>query len=102
MAKVWGQRTKSGKFVLVYNPSRSNRWPLVMVSGADGVTFGDMRIVDDRHPSLRYPGLNKSQGAQYVRGIGEWSSDGTWKNDALWIAYSLGKEDICVSRVPVP
>ncbi len=103
MAKVWGQRTGGGKYVLFYNPDRMKRWPLVMVSGEDGITFGDMRIVNDQHPPLRYAGLNKSEGAQYVRGISEWSSDGTWNDeDAVWIAYSVGKEDVCVSRVPVP
>jgi hypothetical protein len=102
MAKVWGQRTPSGKYVLFYNPDPEKRYPLVMVHGEDGITFGDMRIVNGDHPPLRFAGLNKLEGPQYVRGISEWSSDGTWRDDAIWIAYSLGKEDIYVSRIPVP
>jgi hypothetical protein len=61
-----------------------------------------MRTVNDRHPSLRFPGLYKVEGAQYVRGINGWSTDGTWKDDGIWIVYSIGKEDIWVSRVPAP
>jgi hypothetical protein len=41
-------------------------------------------------------------GPQYVRGISEWSSDGSWKDDAMWVAYSVNKEDVWVSRIPIP
>jgi hypothetical protein len=102
MAKTWGQRTSNGKYVLFYNPDLLNRYPLVMVHGEDGVTFRDMRIVNGDLPPIRYPGLYKVQGPQYVRGVSEWSSDGTWRDAAIWIAYSMNKEDIWVSRVPVP
>ena len=100
MAKVWGQKTKNGKYVLVYNPHLLNRYPLVMVHGDDGITFGDMRIVNGERPPLRFPGLYKAEGPQYVRGISEWSSDGSWKDDGVWIVYSMNKEDIWVSRIP--
>ena len=102
MAKVWGQRTPSGKYVLFYNPDPEKRYPLVMVHGENGITFGDMQIVNGDHPPLRFAGLNKLEGPQYVRGISEWSSDGSFHDDAIWIAYSMGKEDIYVSRVPSP
>ncbi|HSV14659.1 MAG TPA: hypothetical protein VLI90_10385, partial [Tepidisphaeraceae bacterium] len=36
-AKVWSQQTADGRFALVYNPSRRNRFPLIAVSGDDGV-----------------------------------------------------------------
>ena len=102
MAKTWGQRAPSGKYVLFYNPHLLNRFPLVMVQGGDGITFGDMRIVNGERPPMRFPGLYKVEGPQYVRGISEWSTDGSWKDNAVWIAYSMNKEDIWVSRVPVP
>ena len=73
-----------------------------MVHGDDGITFGDMRIVNGDRPPIRFPGLYKVEGPQYVRGISEWSTDGSRKDDAVWIAYSMNKEDIWVSRVPVP
>jgi len=102
MAKVWGQRTPGGKYVLFYNPHLLNRYPLVMVQGGNGIAFGNMGIVNGDRPPIRFPGLYKAEGPQYVRGISEWSSDGTWKDDAVWIAYSMNKEDIWVSRVAIP
>jgi hypothetical protein len=101
MAKVWGQRAADGKYVLFYNPDPVKRYPLVMVHGEDGITFGDMRIVNGDVPRMRYLGLNKGEGPQYVRGISEWSSDGTWTDKGVWVAYSMSKEDIWVSRVPL-
>jgi hypothetical protein len=102
MAKVWGQRTPGGRYVLVYNPDPEKRYPLVMVHGDDGVTFGDMRIVNGELPPMRFAGRYKVLGPQYPRGISEWSSDGSRKDDAVWVAYSMNKEDIYVSRIPEP
>lgn len=102
MAKTWGQRTRNGKYVLFYNPDLEKRYPLVMVHGDDGITFGDMRIVNGAVPPIRHPGLHKVPGPQYVRGVSEWSSDGSWPDEAIWIAYSMGKEDIWLSRIPLP
>ena len=99
--KVWGQRTPDGRYALVYNPDRRNRFPLVMVTSDDGVTFRDMRVVHAELPLQRYVGLNKNVGPQYVRGISEWSSDGSWKDGAVWVAYSVNKEDIWISRIPL-
>jgi hypothetical protein len=101
-AKVWGQRTSDGRYALVYNPHPLERFPLVIVHGDDGITFRETRVVYGDKPALRYPGLNKGPGPQYVRGISEWSSDGSWKDPGMWICYSVNKEDIWVSRIPVP
>lgn len=100
-AKVWGQRTSDGRYALVYNPQPRPRFPLALVTSDDGVTFRDMRSVQPDFPAQRYPGLNKNIGLQYVRGIAEWASDGSWPDDAMWIAYSANKEDLWVSRVPL-
>jgi hypothetical protein len=104
MAKAWPQRTGDGRYALLYNPHLEHRYPLVVVHGDDGVNFRDMRVVHGDVPPLRYPGLHKSPGPQYVRGISEWSSDGSWPDagKALWVCYSVNKEDIWVSRVPLP
>jgi hypothetical protein len=99
--KVWGQRTSDGRYALLYNPDHKNRFPLVMVTSDDGITFRDMRVVHGELPLQRYVGLNKNVGPQYVRGISEWSSDGSWKDDAVWVAYSVNKEDIWISRIPL-
>jgi hypothetical protein len=103
-AKVWGQRTGDGRYALVYNPTARPRYPLAIVSSDDGITFGDMRVVQPRFTTQRYPGINKNPGLQYIRGIAEWASDGSIADatQALWIAYSANKEDIWVSRVPLP
>ncbi len=99
--KVWGQRTSDGRYALVYNPDKKNRFPLVMVTSDDGVTFDGMRVVHGELPPQRYVGEHKNVGPQYVRGVSEWANDGTWKDDAMWVAYSVNKEDIWVSRIPL-
>jgi hypothetical protein len=99
--KVWGQRTPDGRYALVYNPDHKNRFPLVIVTSDDGLAFHDMRVVHGELPLQRYVGLNKNVGPQYVRGISEWSNDGSWKDDAVWVAYSVNKEDIWISRIPL-
>jgi hypothetical protein len=102
-AKVWGQRTADGRYALVYNPSARQRWPLVVVTGSDGHTFGDMRVVQGELPIQRYEGDDRSVGPQYVRGVSHWADDGSRSNDGcMWLVYSMSKEDIWVSRVPVP
>ncbi|MCX5724733.1 MAG: hypothetical protein NTX84_09535, partial [Nitrospirae bacterium] len=77
--KIWGQRTADGRFALAY------------------------RVVHGEVPALRYPGRYKSTGAQYMRGIAEWADDGTFADkQAMWLIYSMHKEDIWVARVPLP
>ena len=101
-AKVWTQRTADGRYALVYNPSRKNRYPLVVVTSDDGVHFRDMRVVQGELPIQRYEGRFRSIGPQYVRGISTWSDDGSRDGErAMWLVYSMSKEDIWVSRVPL-
>jgi hypothetical protein len=103
-AKVWSQRTRDARYALVYNPSRKNRFPLAIVTGDDGVTFRDMRIVQGELPVQRYAGLHRSIGPQYVRGISAWSDDRSREDldaNVMWLVYSMNKEDIWVSRVPL-
>ena len=103
-AKVWGQKTNDDRYVLAYNPdpNRSKRFPLVVVQGDDGSHFKEMRVVHGEFSPLRYPGLYKDPGYQYVRGIPEWSTDHSLKDNALWLIYSVNKEDIWLSRIPLP
>ncbi len=101
-AKVWGQKTASGDFVLVYNPSLSSehRWPLALVKSKDGINFDDMMLIHGEVPPRRYSGLWKDYGPQYVRGIPEGHE--VPEDGAMWLVYSVNKEDIWVSRVPNP
>lgn len=105
--KIWGQKTADGRYALLYhpNPLRAGRFPLVIVHGDDGKTFRDMRVVHSDGPWLRYgqEDTAKTTGAQYQRGLAEWSDDGTFADkQAIWMIYSWGKEDIWVSRIPLP
>jgi hypothetical protein len=101
-AKVWGTRTPDGRYALLYNPKDYDRYPLVMVTSNDGITFDNMRVVHGEVPRQRFAGENKNIGPQYIRGISEWATDDSRKDDALWVVYSVNKEDIWVSRIPVP
>lgn len=102
-AKIWAQKTSDGRYALVYNPTICNsaRWPLAMITSDDGKTFDDMRLVIGDIPPRRYiGGTFKNPGFNYVRGILE--ENGTPPDGAMYVAYSTGKEDIWVSRIPVP
>jgi len=101
-AKEWIQRTGDGRFAWAHDPFPVDRFPLAVLGGDDGITFRDMRIVHGEVPRQRYAGLDKNIGPQYVRGISEWNTDGSRTDRAMWLAYSVSKEDIWVSRIPIP
>jgi hypothetical protein len=101
MGKVWGQETSDGRYVLIYNPDMERRWPLVMLTSNDGITFRDPYALHDALPAQRYKGKAKDLGASYHRGLSKWTNDGSWKDKALWLVYSLNKEEIRVIRVPL-
>jgi len=106
MSKEWAQPTPDGQYALLYDPQLKDRFPLVVLTSDDGITFNNMRTVHGEVPPQRYQGGSKNIGPQYVRGISEWAGDGTpllgENADDLWVAYSSNKEDIWVSRIPVP
>lgn len=103
-AKAWGQRTSDGRYALVYNPVGPRgdlRYPLAITTGDDGLLFDrDLLAVHGEVPPQRYGGWYKVSGPQYVRGIAE--GNGVPPDGALWLTYSVHKEDIWVARVPVP
>ena len=98
-AKIWGQRTSDNKYAVVYNPSEF-RWPLAVSVSKDGLNYDNMLLVNGEITSMRYGGNYKSYGPQYVRGIEEGQGDP--KDGNLWVTYSMNKEDIWVSKIPVP
>jgi hypothetical protein len=51
-------------------------------------------------PPRRFVGTHKDFGQNYVRGIAE--GNGNPPDGGLWVAYSMNKEDIWVSRIAVP
>jgi len=98
-SKHWGQKTDDGRFALLYNPE-NRRFPLLLVTGDDGVLFDNMLVVHGELPVRRFDGEAKQLGPQYVRGIIEGNGDPP--GDDIWATYSMNKEDIWVSRVPLP
>lgn len=98
-AKVWGQRTSDGRYAIVYNPSEF-RWPLAVSTSTDGLRYSDLLLINGEITAMRYGGAYKSYGPQYVRGIQE--GEGKPADGNMWVSYSMNKEDMWVSRVPVP
>ncbi|WP_345953450.1 six-hairpin glycosidase [Mucilaginibacter sp. PAMB04168] len=98
-AKIWGQRTSDGKYATVYNPSEF-RWPLALSVSDDGLDYKNLLVVNGEISTMRYGGNYKSYGPQYVRGIIE--GNGTPPDGKMWVTYSMNKEDIWVSSIPVP
>jgi len=98
-AKIWGQRTSDGKYATVYNPSEF-RWPLGISVSQDGLNYTNLLLVNGEIPTMRYGGNYKSYGPQYTRGIEE--GNGVVPDGKLWVTYSMNKEDIWVSSIPVP
>lgn len=98
-AKIWGQRLTDGTYATVYNPSEF-RWPLAISLSKDGLEYTTLNLVHGEIPPMRYGGNYKSYGPQYPRGIQE--GNGIPADSALWVAYSVNKEDMWISRIPVP
>ena len=98
-AKIWGQRLTDSTYATVYNPSEY-RWPLAISLSQDGLDYTTLNLINGEVTPLRHGGQYKSYGPQYVRGIQE--GNGIPKDSNLWVAYSNNKEDMWVSRIPVP
>ena len=98
-AKIWGQQTSDGKYATVYNPSEF-RWPLALSVSDDGLKYKNLLLVNGEITSMRYGGAYKSYGPQYVRGIQE--MDGKPADGHMWVTYSMNKEDLWVSKIPIP
>jgi hypothetical protein len=101
-AKTWVQRTDDGRYALVYNHSatRRNRFPLVVMTSEDCHAFDQMLVLHGELPPMRYEGIHKNLGPQYVRGIAE--GNGNPPDNHLWNTYSVNKEDIWMSRTRLP
>ncbi|MBR1411945.1 MAG: six-hairpin glycosidase, partial [Prevotella sp.] len=66
----------------------------------DGYEYTTLNLVQGEVPPMRYGGNYKSYGPQYVRGIQE--GNGVPADGDLWVTYSMNKEDMWVSHIPVP
>jgi len=101
-AKSWGQKTDDGRYAIAYVNSLSSehRYPLVAVTSGDGIQFDGMACLCGEVPPRRYEGIYKDFGPQYIRGISEGHAE--YPAGAFWLCHSMNKEDIFVTRVPVP
>lgn len=100
--KNWGQKTEDGRYAMCYNPIDNSeyRYPLIVVTSDDGIIFDDMLLVQGEVPPRRFFGRWKDFGPCYTRGIIE--GNGNPPGNDMWITYSMNKEDMWVTRVPVP
>lgn len=98
-AKIWGQRMPDGNYATVYNPSEY-RWPLAISTSTDGLDYTNLMLVHGEITPMRYGGNYKSYGPQYTRGIVE--GNGKPKDGKMWVTYSVNKEDMWVSSIPMP
>lgn len=103
-AKITGRRTSDGRYVLIYNPAEAydgyHRWPLAIMTSDEGIVFDDMLCLQGEVPWRRFAGRAKDFGSQYNRCIEE--GNGQTPGSDLWVTYSMNKEDIWISRVPIP
>lgn len=100
--KVWGQKTKDGRFALAYNPTTdsAHRWPIAVISSDNGRDFDDLLAITPEVSPHKYAGLYKNLGPQYIRGIIE--DNPQPEDNALWLCYTVNKEDVWVSRTALP
>jgi hypothetical protein len=101
-SKYWLQRTADGRYALVLNPTNRNRYPLAVMTSADSAHFDGLASVFSELPDQRFGGYLKNLGPQYVRGIVEGNGTPPDSAEAFWLTHSVNKEDIWVTRVPVP
>ena len=100
-AKIWAQKLNNNQYALVYNPTDSmSRHPLCITTSDDGIYYDHLSNIHSELPVKRFWGREKRPGAQYVRGIIE--GNGNPPGDDLWVVYSVNKEDIWTSRIPIP
>lgn len=101
-AKTWVQKTDDGRYALVYNHSATgdNRYPMAIMTSEDCHIFDNVLCLNGEVPPQRFQGIHKPFGPQYFRGIVE--GNGNPPGQHIWMTYSVNKEDIWVSRTPVP
>lgn len=102
-AKVWGQSTEDGKYAASWRPIGEGSWgryPMLWAVSNDGIVF-DQAMHVNGEVTMRYEGGSKNIGpCNYQRGLYE--NNAEIPGDDVWVVYSMSKEDIWISRIPVP
>ncbi|TFG50514.1 MAG: exo-alpha-sialidase [Candidatus Brocadiia bacterium] len=101
-AKIWGQQTEDGNYAIIYNSSatRGNRYPMTIMTSEDGYFFDNLLCLEGEVPPMKYQGIHKGLGSQYIRGI--MPGNGNPPGNHIWNTFSVNKEDIWVARTHVP
>ncbi|WP_153797506.1 hypothetical protein [Foetidibacter luteolus] len=100
--KQWGQQTDDGRYAICYNPIEQTqyRYPLAIVTGDDGIIYNHLLLVQGEVPLRRFSGRWKDFGPCYMRGIAE--GNGNPPGNDMWLSYTMNKEDVWISRIPLP
>lgn len=69
------------------------RDPLAISLSKDGLNFDRVSLIRSGSPEMRYEGRWKAEGFQYPHSL--------VLGEDLWIIYSVGKEDVQVTRIPI-
>jgi len=95
MARFSTGTLPDGQTWLINNPGpgRNNRSFLTLALSRDGILFDRAWLLHGEPTSMRFPGKDKTNGWQYPHAR-------VWK-DHLFISYSVNKEDVMVSRIPL-
>eukprot|EP01084_Bolivina_argentea_P154326 269045_1 len=84
---------EDGRIYYVGNPVAGSRHVLVLAISNNGLQFTNGYAVRYDPPPIIYPGKAKVMGFQYPSAM--------WINDYLYITYSVGKENIQISKVKI-
>jgi len=84
-----------GRIYLIGNqlPKHWLRDPLTIAVSEDGIAFSRAWAIRAGAPDVRHQGAHKGPGFQYPDAIAV--------ADDLFVAYSVGKEDVAVTRLPI-
>ncbi|MAF65269.1 MAG: hypothetical protein CMJ84_06380 [Planctomycetes bacterium] len=93
MARFSTGRLPDGRVYLINNPGpgRMNRSLLTIALSGDGVLFDRAWIIRGEPTTQRFKGKGKRDGWQYPSSV-------VWKN-SLFVAYSVNKEDVAITRI---
>ncbi|MBW1963525.1 MAG: exo-alpha-sialidase [Deltaproteobacteria bacterium] len=79
--------------ILPLSPKKGGRSLLAISLSRDGLNFDRTMVIRFLAPSMRYEGRAKSVGYQYPHSV--------VVGKDLWVMYSVNKEDIEVTRIPL-
>lgn len=83
-----------GNFIPEFTNSPRRRDPLILAISRDGINYDWAAAIRFDAPWYQYPGHGKITGFQYP--------SATVVGDDLWVIYANAKEDIEVTKIPIP